>query len=124
MKKYLGFIAAAFLLCEGVNAGAAIAQDKFGAVATGSNGAYGYSYNYNSRRAAETAALDYCSDNGSNSRVHLWVKNACGAVAKGGGYVGWAWNVDEDAAYDNAIEACYDAGGSNCKFVAGACTDR
>ena len=45
MKKYLGFIAATFLLVEGFSAGAAIADDKYGAVATGANGAYGYAYN-------------------------------------------------------------------------------
>ena len=39
MKKYLGFIAAAFLLIEGVGAGSAFAGDKYGAVATGANGA-------------------------------------------------------------------------------------
>jgi serine/threonine-protein kinase len=124
MKKYLGVIAAAFLLFEGANAGAAFAGDKFGAVATGSNASYGYSYNYDSQEAAEAAALSYCSNNGSNCAVQVWFANACGAVAKGGGYVGWAYNVDEVAAYNNAIAACSAAGGSNCEFVAGACTDR
>lgn len=124
MKKYLGFITAAFLLIEGFGVGAALAGDKYGAVATGSDGSYGYAYNLDSQEDAEATALAYCAQNGNNCSSKVWFANACGAVAKGGGYVGWAWNIDAQAAHDNAIQACYSAGGTNCEFVAGACTDR
>jgi hypothetical protein len=118
MKKYLGFIAAAFLLIEGVGAGSAFAGDKYGAVATGTNGAYGYAYNYDSRAEAEYAALTNC---GSSCDVQVWFANACGAVAKGGGYLGWAWNVDKDLAQANALASC---GNGSCEIAVWACTDR
>jgi len=118
MKKYLGFIAAAFILVEGVGAGAVIAGDKYGAVATGANDAYGYAYDYNSQEEAEYAALSQC---GSDCSVKVWFANACGAVAKGGGYLGWAWNVDETAAKVNALESC---GNSSCEIAVWACTSR
>ncbi|MFN8783709.1 MAG: DUF4189 domain-containing protein [Pseudanabaena sp.] len=118
MKKYLGFIAAAFLLIEGVGAGSAFAGDKYGAVATGANGAYGYAYNYDSRAEAEYAALANC---GSSCDVQVWFANACGAVAKGGGYLGWAWNVDKDSAQRNALNSC---GNGSCEMAVWACTDR
>lgn len=118
MKKYLGFVTAAFLLVEGFGAGAALAGDKYGAVATGSGNAYGYAYNYNSQAEAEDAALSQC---GSNCSVKVWFANACGAVAKGGGYLGWAWNADEYAAKAAALESC---GNSSCEIAVWACTDR
>jgi hypothetical protein len=120
MKKYLGFIAAAFLLVEGFGVGAAIAEseDKYGAIATGPNDAYAYSYNYDSGAAAEAAALSQC---GSDCSVKIWFVNACGAVAKGGEHIGWAWNTDATAAQVNALESC---GDSSCEIVTWACTDR
>jgi len=121
MKKYLGFIAATFLLVEGFGVGAAMAGDKYGAIATGANGAYGYSYNYDTREDAENAALYEC---GGTCSVQVWFANACGAVAKGDGATGWAWNANKTAAQNNAVASCYDYGGSNCQIVAWACTDR
>jgi serine/threonine-protein kinase len=118
MKKYLGFIVATFLLVEGFGVGSAIAGDKYGAVATGSDGAYGYAYNYNSQDEAEARALYEC---GSTCSVKVWFANACGAVAKGGGYLGWAWNADETAAKANALAQC---GNSSCEIAVWACTDR
>jgi Domain of unknown function (DUF4189) len=118
MKKCLGFIAAAFLLAECVGVGAAIAGDKYGAVATGSDGSYGYAYNLDSQAEAEATALSYC---GSDCYVQVWFANACGAVAKGGGSLGWAWNVDKDLAQANALASC---GNGNCEIAVWACTDR
>jgi len=121
MKKYLGFIAATFLLVEGFGVGAAVAGDKYGAIATGANGAYGYSYNYDTREDAENAALYEC---GGTCSVQVWFANACGAVAKGGNAVGWAWDASETAAKQNAVDSCYSYGGSSCEIAVWACTDR
>jgi len=121
MKKYLGFIAATFLLVEVFGAGAAIADDKYGAVATGANGTYGYAYNYDTKDAAVDAALSECGD---TCTAKVWFANACGAVAKGGGAAGWAWNASETAAKENAVASCYEYGGSSCEVVVWACTDR
>ncbi len=118
MKKYLGFIAATFMMVEVFGTGAAIAGDKYGAVATGSGNAYGYAYNYDTQSGAEAAALSEC---GSNCAVQVWFANACGAVAKGGGSLGWAWNADESVAKANALAQC---GNGSCEIAVWACTDR
>lgn len=67
---------------------------------------------------AEYAALANC---GSSCDVQVWFANACGAVAKGGGYLGWAWNVDKDLAQANALASC---GNGSCEIAVWACTDR
>lgn len=121
MKKYLGFIAVTFLLVEGFGVGAALAGDKYGAVATGADGAYGYAYNYNSKEEAVDAALAQC---GSSCTAKVWFANACGAIAKGGNAVGWAWNASETEAKRNAVDSCSSYGGSSCEVAVWACTDR
>ncbi|NMF57091.1 DUF4189 domain-containing protein [Pseudanabaena yagii] len=117
MKKYLGFIAATFLLVEGFGIGAAIAGSQYGAVATGPNGAYGWAYNFDSAEGAKQYALSACE--GSCTEV-VTFSNGCAAVAKGGGYFGWAAATDETTAKNNALGYC---GNDSCAIQVWACTD-
>ena len=117
MKKYLGFVAAAFLLVEGFSAGAAIAGNQFGAVATGAGGAYGWAYNFDNGEDAKAYALSACE--GSCTEV-VTFSNGCAAVAKGGGYFGWAAATDEATAKSTALGYC---GDSSCAIQVWACTD-
>ncbi|BBC24016.1 DUF4189 domain-containing protein [Pseudanabaena sp. ABRG5-3] len=117
MKKYLGFIAATFLLAEGFGTGAAIAGSQYGAVATGANGAYGWAYNFDSEEGAKQYALSACE--GSCTEV-VTFSNGCAAVAKGGGYFGWAAAADETTAKNNALSYC---GNDSCAIQVWACTD-
>jgi hypothetical protein len=118
MKKFLGLIAASCVLLECYGVAAEMPEVKYGAIATGDNGAYGYAYNYRSQVGAQQEALSQC---GSNCSVKVWFANACGAVAKGSGYLGWAWNVEKEAAKDNALANC---GNGSCEIAALTCTDR
>jgi len=107
MKKYLGFIAATFLLVEGFGAGAAMA-DEWGAVATGPNGAYGWAVNYPTENAAKAAALSNCESGCTDGGVSF--QNSCASIATGGGYFGWATSSSKSTAIEKAIANC---GGPN-----------
>ncbi|PLW78443.1 DUF4189 domain-containing protein [Cohaesibacter celericrescens] len=59
----------------------ASAQDYYGAIAVASNGAHGYSFDYNTKRQAQNRALSECRQQGRNCKVALWFRNACGVLA-------------------------------------------
>lgn len=100
----------------------ASAEDNYGAFAfSQETGAYGYSYDHGSRGLAEEDALKRC---GGNCSVVLWFKNACRALAAGGGHgygTGWADNRSraEEIATANCEEHTDD-----CALLAWACTTR
>jgi|JFJP01.1.fsa_nt_gi hypothetical protein len=128
MKKYLGFIAATFLLVEVFGAGAAIADDKYGSVAANDDRSnYGVANNHSDPSQADYEALANCSGNCS---IVMRYSNTCVAISKGDGVLGWAGEVDtpEDAvnAAQNACEAYADQRGTGgtCATVFSACTDR
>jgi hypothetical protein len=58
---------------------AANADVYYGAIAVGSNGAWGRALDYGSRGAAERVALNYCN---GNCKILASFVNGCGAVAK------------------------------------------
>ena len=68
---------------------------------------------------SEYAALANCGS--SCCDVQVGFANACGAVAKGDGSLGWAWNADKELAQANALASC-DNG--SCEIAVWACTDR
>ncbi|MFB2983791.1 DUF4189 domain-containing protein [Microseira sp. BLCC-F43] len=120
MKKRLGIFALALVLAEGLTGGAAFAAlDNYGAIATSDSGAWGYGYNYPTRAQAERAALEECGEAGCE--IQVWFKNACGAVAKDGTNLGWAWAQSREEAEANAVSEC---GTGACQVVTWACTDR
>lgn len=101
-------------------AGASPAIAAYGAIAySASTGKYGYSYNYDSQKNAERAALKHCKV--SSCKVVLWYKNACGVVAKGDTGWGAAWAGSRTQASANAIKAC-STRSRNCKAVVWSCS--
>jgi hypothetical protein len=67
-------------------------------------GKYGYSYNYRSRSAAESAALRNCP--ASDARIVCWVNNGFCSLALGNDRsswgVGWSWGNGASTAEANA----------------------
>ena len=115
MKKYLGFIAATFLLVEGFGAGAAIAGE-WGAVATGQGDAFGWAVNYPTEQAAIDAAMSSCNGDCSDGGVSF--KNTCAAVATGDGIIGWAGAPTRAAAESAALSEC---GSGSCSVQVWGC---
>ena len=68
---------------------------------------------------SEYAALANCGS--SCCDVQVCFANVCGAVAKGCGSFGWAWNTDKELAQANALASC---GNGSCEIAVWACTDR
>jgi serine/threonine-protein kinase len=103
----------------------AAAEDQFGAIAfSPETGSVGWSYNQQSRRQAERAAMGNCRGYADDCRIATYFRNACGAVAQSpdGGW-GADWGVDRREAERNAIDACYNEGNSGCRVIRWACTD-
>jgi hypothetical protein len=96
--------------------------DNFGAIAfSQSSGAHGWSYDFGSRWAAEDAALRQC---GGDCSVVVWFRNACGALAVGGGNAyGTGWSASRHEAEAIALSNCYQHSGS-CSIRRWACTTR
>lgn len=115
MKKYLGFIAATFLLVEGFSAGAAIANE-WGAVGIGPNGAYGWAVDFEKEQDAINYAVSACQ---GECRGFSF-SNSCAAIAKGGGYIGWAQAPSKSTAQAIALEQCGNS--SSCEIQVWGCT--
>ena len=101
------------------------AAANFGAIAySNTTGAYGYSYDYGSRRSAEQAALANCRSNGSGCKVVIWFQNSCGALAIGSDF-GWgaAWASSRSQAERSAMRYCRQ-NSSGCHIAAYSCTTR
>ena len=98
------------------------AADYYGAIAfSQGSGAVGYSYDYQTRAAAEERALDEC---GEGCEVAVWFRNACGALATGddAGY-GSAWAVSRREAEQIALDQC-NRHAENCSIRRWVCTAR
>ena len=91
-------------------------------------GAYGYSYDYGSSKAAESAAVRNCrkQDTGaSDCKVLVTFYNACGALARGDkGAHGAALGMSQREAAAKALDACRPRGGNSCKIERQVCTGR
>ncbi len=115
MKAFAAMILAATLLApSGALAIGAIAVDD----SVGDRDpAYGFSYGFDSRKAAERKALGYCAERGDNCRVVVWFET-CGAYASSDHYYGYGYGVSKRIAIDNALAMCAHRG---CKVVVSAC---
>lgn len=109
---------------------AAAGDDKFAAIAVEvPKGAYGYGFNYDSRSAAETRALDECelfAQRPENCRKVVWVRNGCAAVAvirrENGNIRRMAWGIANGKR--QAIQRAKDAAGQGSRLLVWVCTDR
>jgi len=111
-------------MCVTLTPGTALAWDKYGAIAySAGTGRNGYSYDYDSRAAAQNKALNECG--ARDCVVKVWFKNACGAFARSrrDGSTGWAYAYSMAAAKREALRQCR-ARGNGCELVAWACTSR
>jgi hypothetical protein len=98
--------AGVLVFCAGAGSGEAAAQN-YGAIAySPSTKAYGWSYDYPSRSAAESQALSNCRKQANDCIVPLWFRNACGALAIGSNGYGTAWATDRSGAEHQALVVC------------------
>ena len=122
MYRYL--VAAGLLLvCAGAGSGEALA-DNYGAIAySPSTKAYGWSYDYPSRGAAENEALSGCRRQADDCTVPLWFRNACGALAIGSDGYGTGWGTDRGIAEQQALGVCRRYT-QRCSITRWVCTTR
>jgi hypothetical protein len=87
-----------------------ISAQAIGALAVGTCGASGGSWNYADEVLAHGAALTNCPD--SSCQVVATLHNNCAALAAGNNCA-WAWVVREDSSTARlaAIGQCFNAGG-------------
>jgi hypothetical protein len=87
-----------------------------GVIAAGACGAYGQAYDSPSLSAARTSALASCR--AADCKVVAQVKHGCSALAVDGtnpcGARGWASGPKLGRAQNDALKACYKAGGKDC----------
>jgi hypothetical protein len=92
-----------------------------GALAIGSCGAYGFSYDFPREAAASRAALGKCH---GGCKV-VPISRACGAIAIDGknacGAHGYAVAPRLGEAQNSALKQCYEYGGKDCVIRAWAC---
>jgi serine/threonine-protein kinase len=102
------------------------ARNYFGAIAYSTTSqAYGYSYDYPSRKGAEARALAECEERGGGCEIVIWFRNACGALATAGnGARGWAWDKTRGEAEAAAMDYCRKHGGQDCAVLCWSCTTR
>jgi hypothetical protein len=114
------------LLCivSGLGASSAVAADNFGAIAySPSTGAYGWSYDYPSRSAAENVALANCRKRAGDCVIPIWFRNACGALAVGSNGYGSGWGTSRSIAERFALQVCGRHTGG-CAIRQWVCTTR
>lgn len=99
-------------------------KPNFGAIAYGAkSGAWGYSYNWDTRKQAEDNALANCKKNGSDCEVQVWYQRECGAVVlTDGNTVYWGTGDGTGAAGANALAACKEDGGKSCTIKVAECS--
>jgi hypothetical protein len=94
-----------------------------GALAIGRCGAYGYSYNYSTRAAANARALKECPE--KDCKIVTNFSGLCMAFAtdssKKCGAWGWATRPTRALAESVAVTQCQKAGGKSCRVRAQAC---
>ncbi|MCF3640530.1 DUF4189 domain-containing protein [Rhizobium sp. TRM95111] len=116
--RHAAFAAAVFLSL----APAAVAQDKFGAIAySPQTGAHGWSEAFATQSEAEEAARVSCARHASDCRTAAWFKNACGALATGPNGWGADWGRNTAEAQAKAIDACVPHS-KQCRILKWLCT--
>ncbi|GBO51935.1 serine/threonine kinase [Pseudanabaena sp. lw0831] len=100
-------------------------KPSFGAIARSpSTQAKGYSWNYPSRKAAETRALSECESSSASGdcQVLIWAQNACLSLAESSnGAAGSGWAEDMTAAENTAKQVCQKYKGINCTITNTIC---
>ncbi|MGV3551523.1 DUF4189 domain-containing protein [Rhizobium sp.] len=113
---------AAIIATLGLSFPAAASAANYGAIAYSQrSGAYGWSTNFRTQRAAEQGAMARCRERANDCRIAVWFRDACGALAVGGdGGWGADWGRNLRAAENKAANVC--SGYSyNCRIVVSKC---
>ncbi len=100
-------------------------KPAFGAIAYGrKSGAWGYSYNWESRDRAQNEAMKNCAQNGNDCEVMVWFDRECGAVAARGDSDAAYWGLGdgEGAAREEAMRQCAKDGGKQCEVKVSRCS--
>jgi hypothetical protein len=97
---------------------------SYGAIAYGrTSGAWGSSYQWDSRTKAESTAMQNCQESGDDCEVMVWFHDECGAVAADdGGTAFWGLGDGEGQARERAVNKCVQGGGKNCEIEAAQCS--
>jgi hypothetical protein len=98
--------AGVLVLCAGAGSSLAAAQNYGAFGYSPSTKAYGWSYDYPSRSAAESTALANCRKQANDCIVALWFRNSCGALAIGSNGYGTAWASQRSGAENQALAVC------------------
>lgn len=110
-----------------LNSQKVLAQEYFGAISfSQSTRANGYSYDYKTKEAAQTAANRQCESysGAGDCKSVIWFKNACGALATDpNGAYGSGWSANRSEAESIALNSCGQYS-NQCKVVRWACTTR
>lgn len=99
---------------------------KYGAIAySDKTTGFGYSHDYASKAAADSAAIGYCeqSANGpGDCRVLISFYNNCGALAgASNGAYGAGWGDGPQDAGQAAVQVCQQYGGQDCRVAQTVC---
>lgn len=97
---------------------------RYGAIAYGrTSGAWGSSYQWDSRAKAESTAMQNCKEHGDDCEVMVWFHDKCGAVAATDGDTPfWGLGDSEEQARADAQSKCADGGGRGCEVQASQCS--
>jgi hypothetical protein len=98
-------------------------EAKFGSIAYGTSGNWGYSFNYPSQTEANESALAYC---GSGCSVIAEAANTCLALATGSG-TSYGVGRDNDTASGAAtlaVQECNSLSAGSCSVVASFCANQ
>ena len=97
-------------------------DDRFGAIASSQNGAYGMSKDETSPESAELAALAQCRLRGGEDCKSLGVyANNCATLAWGGGYVYTGGGSNRSLSEQTALRTC-EKDVDACKVIETACS--
>jgi hypothetical protein len=84
--------------------------------------AFGYSFEHEDEATARRVAMEKCRTRGTACVVQTAFRSACGALAAGGGRVGWGVDRTRQAAEQRALSECAKTGASGCEIQAWACS--
>ena len=116
-----------FQICVQRCIGGEGSADNFGAIAfSSSTEFFGYSYDFDSRDAAEARAVSECRNSGgaSDCEAVVWFNRSCGALASDGfGTYGADWASTESEAESKAVAACEDYADRACSVRRSLCTN-
>jgi uncharacterized protein DUF4189 len=102
-------------------------RERHGAIAySARKQVYGYSYDYDSEKAAGDVAVRNCrrqDGDADDCRVLVTFHNACGALARGDkGAHGVEWGHTGREAATKALDKCRARGGASCKIERQVCS--